>query len=64
MLLHRPCPGRRLPQPLQRQRFIRRLRTILYWYPEDGWQLGTVARICPRDAFSHVVAYIRQKTAL
>ena len=34
-------------------------RTILYWWPEDGWQRGTVARLCPRGAFSHVVAYTR-----
>ena len=32
-------------------------RTILNWWPEDGWQRGTVARPCPRGAFSHVVAY-------
>ena len=34
-------------------------RTILYWWPKDGWQRGTVARLCPRGAFSHVVAYTR-----
>ena len=39
-------------------------RTILYWWPEDGWQRGTVARLCPRGAFSHVVAYTRQTSAL
>ena len=33
---------------------------ILYWWPEDGWQRGTVARLCQRGTFSHVVAYIRQ----
>ena len=32
-------------------------RTLLYWWPADGWQRGTVARLCPRGAFSHVVAY-------
>ncbi len=40
-------------------------RTILYWRPTDGWQRGTVARLCPRGAaFSHVVAYSRQTSAL
>ena len=35
-------------------------RQLLYWWPDDGWQRGTVARLCPRPAFSHVVAYTRQ----
>ena len=39
-------------------------RTLLYLWPEDGWQRGTVARLCPRSAFSHVVAYTRQTSAL
>jgi hypothetical protein len=39
-------------------------RTLLYWWPDDGWQRGTVARLCPRAAFSHVVAYHRQTSAL
>ena len=39
-------------------------RTILYWWPDDGCQRGTVARLCPRGAFSHVVAYTRQTSAL
>ena len=41
-------------------------RTLLYWWPTDGWQRGTVARLCPRCAFSHVVAraYYRQTSAL
>ena len=39
-------------------------RTLLYWWPSDGWQRGTVARLCPRGAFSHVVAYTRQTSAL
>ena len=39
-------------------------RSILYWWPTDGWQRGTVARPCPRGAFSHVVAYSRQTSAL
>ena len=37
---------------------------LLYWWPTDGWQRGTVARLCPRGAFSHVVAYTRQTSAL
>ena len=40
-------------------------RTLLYWWPEDGWQRGTVARVCPRAGpFSHVVAYNRRTSAL
>ena len=41
-------------------------RRILYWWPEDGWQLGTVARTCRPGAssFSHVVAYHRRTSAL
>ena len=39
-------------------------RTLLYWWPADGWQRGTVARLCQRGAFSHVVAYTRQTSAL
>jgi hypothetical protein len=39
-------------------------RTLLYWWPSDGWQRGTIARLCPRGAFSHVVAYTRQTSAL
>ena len=39
-------------------------RTILYWWPADGWQRGTIARLCPRGAFSHVVAYSRQTSTL
>ena len=39
-------------------------RTLLYWWPADGWQRGTVARLCPRGAVSHVVAYTRQTSAL
>ena len=36
-------------------------RMMLSWWPEDGWQRGTVA---PRGAFSHVVANTRQTSAL
>jgi len=39
-------------------------RQLLYWWPDDGWQRGTVARLCPRRAFSHVVAYTRQTSEL
>jgi hypothetical protein len=39
-------------------------RQLLYWWPDDGWQHGTVARLCPRGAFSHVVAYTRQTSAV
>ena len=39
-------------------------RTVLYWWPDDGWQRGTVACLCPRGAFWHVVAYTRQTSAL
>ena len=39
-------------------------RTVLYWRPDDGWQRGTVAHLCPRGAFSHVVAYNPQTSAL
>ena len=43
---------------------VGRTVTVLYWWPDDGWQDGTVARLCPRGAFSHVVAYNRQTSAL
>ena len=39
-------------------------QALLYWWPTDGWQRGTVARLCPRGAFSHVVAYSRQTSSL
>ena len=35
-------------------------RTVLYWWPDDGRQRGTVARLCARGAFSNVVAYTRR----
>ena len=38
-------------------------RSLLHWRPDDGWQRGTVERLCPRAAFSHVVAYMRQASA-
>ena len=39
-------------------------RTVIYWWPDDCWQRRTVARLCPRGAFSHVVAFIPQTSAL
>jgi len=30
---------------------------ILYWWPEDGWLLGSVAKVSSKPPFSHVVAY-------
>jgi hypothetical protein len=40
-------------------------RALLYWWPEDGWQRGAVARACARAGpFSHVVAYSRRTSAL
>ena len=41
-----------------------RVRVVLYWWPDDGWQRETVPRLCPRGAFPHVVAYTRQASAL
>ncbi len=69
--LSRPRPGPERPRP----QFIDAApsgdlsaalvgRTILYWWPTDGWQRGRVARLCPRGAFSHVVAYSRQTSVL
>ena len=39
-------------------------RSILYLWPADGWQRGSIARVCPPGPFSHVVAYHRQTSAL
>ena len=41
-------------------------RSILYRWPAEAWQLGTVARVSPQAAFrvSHVVAYHRRTSAL
>ena len=30
---------------------------ILYWWPEDGWLLGSMAKVSSKPPFSHVVAY-------
>ena len=62
-----PClsPRQALPlMPLRRRVISARSSTLFYWWPADGWQRGTVARLCPRGAFSHVVAYTRQTSAL
>ena len=32
-------------------------RSLLVWWPEDGWHRGTAARLCPRAAFSHAVVH-------
>ena len=41
-------------------------RVLLCWWPDDGWQRGTVACLCPRCAqgLSHVVAYTWQTLVL
>ena len=30
---------------------------ILYWWPDEGWQLGRILRCCRRAPFTHVVGY-------
>ena len=30
---------------------------ILYWWPDEGWQLGRIRRRCRRAPFTHVVGY-------
>ena len=39
-------------------------RDILYWWPDDGWQRGHVAKPSSRPPFTHVVAYRRETSAL
>ena len=40
-------------------------RHVLYWWPSDGWQFGSVARLCARTApFSHVISYHRKTSSL
>ena len=41
-------------------------RRILYWWGEDGWQLGSVARVSSQasGSFSHDVAHHRGSFAL
>ena len=36
---------------------------VLFFWPAHGWLQGRVGKICPRTAFSHVVAY-RKSSAL
>ena len=37
---------------------------VLYWFPDYGWQLGSVAKLSKRTPeFSHVVVYSRAKAA-
>ena len=39
-------------------------RSILYWFPDYGWQQGLVANLSKlTPEFSHVVAYSRAKAA-
>ena len=33
--------------------------SVLYWWPDYGWQRGVVARLCKRAPYSHVVRYRR-----
>jgi hypothetical protein len=35
----------------------------LYWWQDDGWQRGNVARLCLHGAFLHVIAYTRLTVA-
>ena len=39
-------------------------RKILYWWPGEGWQLGSVARVSAKAGFSHVVAYNKTSPAI
>ena len=39
-------------------------RRIPYFWPSEGWQLGSVARLCTTPPFTHVVAYQRKTSAL
>ena len=32
---------------------------VLYWWPDDGWQQGRVAKSTTREPFTHVVRYRR-----
>ena len=55
-----PPPGFRfaLPHEVVGGRALAGAR-VLYLWPAEGWQLGRVARLCPRAGFSHVVSYGR-----
>ena len=37
---------------------------VLYWWPDEGWQLGRVSRPAARRPFTHVVTYRRPSAAL
>ena len=39
-------------------------RTLLYWWPADGWQRGTITRLCPCGTFSHMVAHTRDQAVI
>ena len=39
-------------------------RKVLYYWPSEGWQLRSVAHLCTKPPFSHVVAYQRKTSAL
>jgi hypothetical protein len=45
--------GRAQAGPLGRARGA----AILYWWPDEGWQLGRVRRLSRTDPFTHVVGY-------
>ena len=32
-------------------------KKIQYYWPREGWRLGSVARLCTKPPFSHVVAH-------
>ena len=39
-------------------------RKILYWWPGEGWQLGSVVLVLVKACFSHVVAYNKTSQAI
>ena len=59
-----PPPGFRfaLSHELRGERALTGTK-VLYFWPAHGWLQGRVGKICPRTAFSHVVAY-RKSSAL
>lgn len=59
-----PPPGFRfaLSHELRGERALTGTK-VLYFWPAHGWLQGRVGKICPRPAFSHVVAY-RKSSAL
>ena len=36
---------------------------LLYWWPDEGWQLGRIRRRCRRAPFTHIVGYRTPPTA-